>query len=774
MTMPIDLSLCVLTRDGDHLAKTVASLRPSGAEIVVLYTGYDKAKADAARELADVFDVFTGCNDGDGQIVDFGMARNQCFGLATRGWVGWADDDDLVEGAERLGEVLGCAHGHARPRLLGRYDYAHDPLTGQVTTVQWRERIVRNDGVYHWVHRVHENLVARDGRNEDYRIEQPVRWVHKRATEDRGRNLRILRDYPGAPDDAWYALQLGTELARAGEHAAAVEQLERYVQLSKWDDERATAMLRLSDACAALDPMMVRDDRALWWARKAHELRPSDFEPLWQLAKLYTVQGTLRGDETALRDAIRFAKQAAATPERHTPLAVNPFDRSYRVHDLVRTNAEWLEDWQTALEASDAALASRPDDGQTKLARRRYAAALKLDRAVATPASSELEVLFLCGPTVEPWNPEIAARTGIGGSETAVMEIGKRLAQKGHRVRVYNDCGRPGLYDGVEYTNDLAGVTECEVMVAWRNAEILEGMPARTKIVWAHDVAIHRANRWNLHLADKVVGVSGWHVEELLRRHGESCGLERGKLVAIQNGIDPARFVPCGRCGGRGNDPEHAGACGECGGPRDPHRIIFSSSHERGLLQLLELWPEIRRRVPEATLHVFYGAQALNRFEPEMVERIKSAWRAGEAPLPPGSSIIDHGRVNQAELARHMLAAGVWAHPSWLPDGRPWTETSCIGAMEAQAAGLRCVVTPHGALSETVFRGHFVAGALQPNEDWLSRFAEALIGALAHPEHVDEREVQSVEACRRFDWDVAADKWDALIRELTNGKQVAA
>ena len=54
-----------------------------------------------------------------------------------------------------------------------------------------------------------------------------------------------------------------------------------------------------------------------------------------------------------------------------------------------------------------------------------------------------------------------------------------------------------------------------------------------------------------------------------------------------------------------------------------------------------------------------------------------------------------HGRVNQQQLAEAMLGAGVWFYPTW------FSETSCITAMEAQAAGLRIVCPPIAALAET-------------------------------------------------------------------------
>ena len=72
--------------------------------------------------------------------------------------------------------------------------------------------------------------------------------------------------------------------------------------------------------------------------------------------------------------------------------------------------------------------------------------------------------------------------------------------------------------------------------------------------------------------------------------------------------------------------------------------------------------------------------------------------------------VVAHGRVDQQTLAREMLSAGVWILPTW------FCETSCISAMEAQAAGLRIVASKLAALEETVAdRGELIT------EDWARR-----------------------------------------------------
>src|SRR6185295_9107382 len=58
--------------------------------------------------------------------------------------------------------------------------------------------------------------------------------------------------------------------------------------------------------------------------------------------------------------------------------------------------------------------------------------------------------------------------------------------------------------------------------------------------------------------------------------------------------------------------------------------------------------------------------------------------------------VFMHGRVSQTELHAAMAGSRVWSYPT------AFLETSCIGAMEARAAGLPIGTSEHGALPETV------------------------------------------------------------------------
>lgn len=47
---------------------------------------------------------------------------------------------------------------------------------------------------------------------------------------------------------------------------------------------------------------------------------------------------------------------------------------------------------------------------------------------------------------------------------------------------------------------------------------------------------------------------------------------------------------------------------------RNSYWCMYCSSYDRGLEHLLKMWPEVKKQVPEAELHVFYGWQLFEKF----------------------------------------------------------------------------------------------------------------------------------------------------------------
>lgn len=357
---------------------------------------------------------------------------------------------------------------------------------------------------------------------------------------------------------------------------------------------------------------------------------------------------------------------------------------------------------------------------------------------------SALSVVFYIGDGLEAWTPASVKKNGIGGSEIAAIEMAKRLALQGHRVRVYVGCGKngEGIYDGVEYyTSDKYMDLECDVLIVSRMANMLDDaykINAKIKLLWCHDMVAVNAKHSLLLKADRILALSEWHKQNLIAQHN----LNPNHIIVTRNGIDLERFAKKVE--------------------RNKFKVVNSSSPDRSWPVLLDCWADIKARVPQAELHLFYGFKnwkVLAQFRPGEAETIQRL-EAKIASLQP-QGVIYRDRLPQKQLAEEFLSSGVIAYPTW------FSETSCITMMEAQAAGLRIVTSSIAALNETVAdRGIRIDGEWTSPE-YKKQFVDSVVAALEKNGDVDRVKLQKY-AKEHFSWDTLGKEWEEMFYQIIN------
>ena len=188
---------------------------------------------------------------------------------------------------------------------------------------------------------------------------------------------------------------------------------------------------------------------------------------------------------------------------------------------------------------------------------------------------------------------------------------------------------------------------------------------------------------------------------------------------------------------------------------RNNNRVIYTSSYDRGLEHLLGMWGDVKKEVPEAELHVFYGWQLFDKFYTTTNPNPASVmWKNKMVELMKQDGITDHGRVPQPELAEEYKKSGIWAYPTH------FGEINCISAIKAQAYGCEPVVVNYAALKETVQYGRKVEGDIY-DEETKNEFKKQLIEALKNPMSEEKREEMSKWAWDKYSWLKIADQWSA-------------
>lgn len=346
-------------------------------------------------------------------------------------------------------------------------------------------------------------------------------------------------------------------------------------------------------------------------------------------------------------------------------------------------------------------------------------------------------IAIFSGPSWEKWNYN-ACETGIGGSETWVIKISEEFVKLGFRVLNFCDCSIEGKFNGVDWyhyskLHDFVEYNFFDYFIASRTTDVFR-LPIRAgkKFVIIHDIWLSNQNYVeHQEKVDKFLVLSEWHKDFVHKHH--NIPLE--KLIMTSNGVNLQRF--------------------EKQVERQPYRLMYSSSLDRGLDTLLYLFDFIKINIPELELHIFYGLENWEKSaqfrhgEKEKIEAIKKAMDK------PG--VFYHGRIGQEKLAEEWLKSSLWAYPT------DFEETNCITAIEAQAAGLPVLASNYAGLRTTVGDSGILVGSGQKNEahtrDFRIEFASKCIELLRNKELWQIWSNKSLENAKKYSWANIAKQW---------------
>lgn len=308
----------------------------------------------------------------------------------------------------------------------------------------------------------------------------------------------------------------------------------------------------------------------------------------------------------------------------------------------------------------------------------------------------------------------------IRGIQTAVLKLAQEFIKLGHQV-TFGDAAQK---------EDAKG-KKCDVFIAVRLPHLMHEAVERGRLnyLWCHDDIDQPAfeffkdaqKRQALYeMCDGIILLSHYHME----RVRQAFVLPLSKIFLSSNGIS-----------------KHV--VDEVSLQNRKPWVYYSSSPERGLNILVELWPLISQHVPNA--HLFIAGTDQGAPEPEVQALLQQALTKCRGM----NNVTLLGSVGQQKLREISAQCRVLAYPCIFP------ETSCITAMEAMASGCVVVSTALGALPETAWRNPLFA----MDEQWFSEWAGEVVRVLRDDAYYTTIAWQNLGIAREMDWTYVAQRW---------------
>lgn len=723
MSRPTLTTAVIAKNEEKNLRRWFESVKDLADEIIFVDTGSTDNTVALAKELGCTVHCFD-------WIEDFAAARNFAMDQVKTDYMFWCDLDDVVVNRD--------AFIHFRDHIMGVSDYwvnlYHYSVDDKDRTLCsfLRERVIRMDKGLRWKYFLHEGIAPVSTVGIPIRVDIIPSWhvKHLRSPEDlakdKGRNLRIFEaNMKKGPLDARMLYYLGKEYFEAQRPAEALP-----VLLNACLDKGLELHDRiLAYQYAAWAAMSIGDfGKAIDIAHTALMISPHRAEYHCVMGDAYLKLGQMVNaipSFAAAKNCMIGQDQPGVTG------AIFTHEDSYKTyprHQLAKVYAN-LGDLQRSLTEINESNRLFPDHAEGQEIEEQIKINIKknTDHLSSTPTLCQ-DIVITCTPqSPYEWDPEIYKHKIMGGSETACIEMAKALHKlSGRPVKVFNMRERAQRFEGVEYipANRVGEYfTEYQpwLHIAWRHNVKLTNAPT---FLWCHDLFTPGGEN-TLHYT-KVLALTPFHKNYLMGKQM----IPSEKILVTRNGIVPDRFFKPFK-------------------EKDPMKVVFPSSPDRGLERAIRIVKKARETYPEMKLHVFYGIEHLHKYGPPMEALQKEL----KVMLDENKDfIVYHGATPQDKLMEEYRDAAVWLYPS------DWIETSCITAKEILHSGVYPVVRRLGGVADTLAEAEELGMACLIDSDCKTE-AEHLVYTQALIRAVADR------AWERIKLDPYRDSWENVATE---------
>ena len=392
---------------------------------------------------------------------------------------------------------------------------------------------------------------------------------------------------------------------------------------------------------------------------KAHEHEPRKPDSIYQLGIHYIDEGQIEKGYKYLVDAFNLGFPTCVN------MNLRPYIYNKTLPEIILQYCYQFGDYELGIKACERYLLNNPPNEMVvswynifQLFNKKFD--LKKYNFSKFENNNKLpKICFVADGGYNKWSGRDLHISGVGGSETYVIQLARNLAKtKLFDIYVFCNCEQNEIFEDVFYINIESYIP------------FLKKYPIHTCFVsrYAKYLPVtYKLNTCNVYLVlhdvqpignvipieNKLRGVlcvSEWQKNIFL----EGYPLFKDNVHVFPNGIDISQF-----------DITKI--------KKKPFSFIYSSFPNRGLINLLRMFPLIKQKFPKATLNIFCDLK--NSYVQEIA---KDEMNEIEKLIEQQSEYVtNHGWVSKTVLYHYWLESEVWLYPC------TFQETFCITALEA-------------------------------------------------------------------------------------------
>lgn len=361
---------------------------------------------------------------------------------------------------------------------------------------------------------------------------------------------------------------------------------------------------------------------------------------------------------------------------------------------------------------------------------------------------------FVADGGFNKWCGSSIQTTGVGGSETYIIEMARYIQQQGqYDVYVFCNCEEEEIYEDVRYKflstySQFIYTNYVKHVIISRYSEYLpltfDGWSENVYLV-VHDltpsgIVIPMNNKLK-----NIFCLTEWHVNYMEHIFPSLKNI----LVPFYYGIDDIFFF-------KNNIHEKDKT------NKIKNSFIYSSFPNRGLLPLLQMWPKIYNSNNSVSLNIYcdLNNKWVNDIAFEQITKIKQLLSLYNLENETCYNIYYHGWVSKFDLSEAWKKADIWFYPCI------FMETFCLTALEAAASNTLCVCNDLAALQNTVGERGIVISGDPMSEEW-QRIAIEKINEILNTDDEEIIELKNNLIKKNNDWALNL-SWKNRALELIN------